>query len=254
MLGAAAKGRCSGMLRLIRIRYLEHRMRPSHTAQRKPCHNPLNTPGVAYTTSTIMTQTQRIATTDLPTRYGSFTMHVYQNDGKEHVALTVGAINNGAPVLVRLHSECLTGDVFGSHRCDCGEQLVHSLQVLQHHGRGVLLYLRQEGRGIGLANKIRAYALQDQGLDTVDANLALGLPPDMREYGAAAGMLADLHVKQVRLLTNNPQKIAGLEEHGIRVVERVPMMIMPHANNLQYLETKRDRMGHLLPLFTTNTH
>ena len=200
-----------------------------------------------------MTQAQRVATTDLPTRYGSFTMHVYQSNGKEHVALTVGPIDDGAPVLVRLHSECLTGDVFGSHRCDCGEQLAHSLQVVQHHGCGVLLYLRQEGRGIGLANKIRAYALQDQGLDTVDANLALGLPPDMRDYGDAAAMLADLGLKQVRLLTNNPLKIAGLEAHNIDVVERLPMTITPHADNLHYLETKRERMGHLLPLFTA-TH
>jgi len=201
-----------------------------------------------------MTQTQRVASTHLPTRYGSFTMHVYQNDTKEHIALTVGAIDDGAPVLVRLHSECLTGDVFGSHRCDCGEQLAQSMHFLQHHGRGVVLYLRQEGRGIGLSNKIRAYALQDQGLDTVEANLALGLPPDMREYGDAAAMLADLGIDQVRLLTNNPLKITGLEAHNIDVVERVPMTIMPHADNLQYLETKRDRMGHLLPLFTTNTH
>ncbi len=201
-----------------------------------------------------MTQTQRIATTDLPTRYGAFTMHVYQHDAKEQVALAVGAIDDGAPVLVRLHSECLTGDVFGSHRCDCGEQLARSLHDVQHHGRGVVLYLRQEGRGIGLANKIRAYALQDQGLDTVDANLALGLPPDMREYEAAAAMLLDLDVRRVRLMTSNPQKIAGLEAHGIDVVERVPMTIAPHPNNLQYMETKRDRMGHLLPLFTSPAH
>lgn len=198
-----------------------------------------------------MTQTQRVATTALPTGYGPFTMHVYQHGPKEHIALTVGPIENGMPVLVRIHSECLTGDVFRSHRCDCGEQLAHSLHLLQHEGCGVLVYLRQEGRGIGLANKIRAYALQDQGLDTVDANVALGLPPDMREYGDAAVILADLGVDHVRLLTNNPQKIAGLEAHGITVVERVPMAIMPHADNLHYLETKRDRMGHLLPAFTT---
>jgi len=198
-----------------------------------------------------MIHTQRVATTGLPTRYGAFTMNVYHHDAKEQVALAVGSIDDGAPVLARLHSECLTGDVFGSHRCDCGEQLAYSLYHVQQHGRSVVLYLRQEGRGIGLANKIRAYALQDQGLDTVDANVALGLPPDMREYDAAAAMLLDLGVRRVRLMTNNPHKIAGLQAHGVDVVERVPMTIAPHPNNLHYMETKRDRMGHLLPLFTS---
>lgn len=196
-----------------------------------------------------MAEIRRIATAKLPTRYGDFTMHVYGSAAdQEHVALTIGSVDDGTPVYVRLHSECLTGDIFGSHRCDCGEQLEHSLHFLQQEGRGVLLYLRQEGRGIGLANKIRAYALQEQGLDTVDANLALGLPEDVRDYGDAAGMLRDLGIQRVILLTNNPLKIDGLALHGIDVVDRLPMMVSPHADNLHYLQTKRDRMGHLLPL------
>ncbi len=201
-----------------------------------------------------MSETHRIATTTLPTRHGDFTMHVYAGTTRlEHVALTVGAIDDGAPVYVRLHSECLTGDVFGSCRCDCGEQLAESLVFLQQAGRGVLLYLRQEGRGVGLGNKIRAYALQDQGLDTVDANLALGLPEDMRDYHEAASMLADLGIRQVILLTNNPTKIDGLARHGIVVVDRTPMQIQPNPSNLHYLETKRKRMGHLLPLLQLAT-
>lgn len=147
---------------------------------------------------------------------------------------------------MRLHSECLTGDVFGSARCDCGEQLDYSMRLLQQEGRGVLLYLRQEGRGIGLSNKIRAYALQEQGLDTVDANRALGLPDDMRDYRDAADMLHDLHVQRVRLLTNNPAKIDGLARYGIDVIERVPLHIAPNAVNERYLRTKQERMGHLL--------
>ena len=191
--------------------------------------------------------TCRVAETILPTRYGSFQMRVYETPhGKEHVALTVGPVAETAPVLVRLHSECLTGDVFGSSRCDCGEQLDDSLRLLQEQGCGVLLYLRQEGRGIGLVNKIRAYALQDQGYDTVEANVRLGLPEDMREYGDAAVMLADLGVQQVRLLTNNPAKIAGLTRHGITVVERVPLQVQPNPHNRRYLRAKREKMGHLL--------
>ncbi len=189
----------------------------------------------------------RVATTHLPTRYGDFRLLVYSTPGgQEHVALTVGVIADGPPVLVRLHSECLTGDVFGSCRCDCGEQLDDSLRVLQEQGRGILLYLRQEGRGIGLTKKIQAYALQDQGYDTVEANLALGLPEDMRDYRPAAAMLHDLGVRQVRLLTNNPAKIVGLERYGIAVVERVPLQVSPNPANLQYLRTKREKMGHLL--------
>jgi 3,4-dihydroxy 2-butanone 4-phosphate synthase/GTP cyclohydrolase II len=175
-------------------------------------------------------------------------MFVYETpEHKEHVVLTLGTIDDGRPVLVRAHSECLTGDVFGSSRCDCGEQLADSLRFLQEQGRGVLLYLRQEGRGIGLANKVSTYALQEQGLDTVEANLALGLPEDMRDYRVAAEMLLDLGVRRARLLTNNPAKIEGLERYGVEVVERVPLKISPNPSNLAYLQTKREKMGHLFP-------
>jgi GTP cyclohydrolase II len=196
----------------------------------------------------MMPVTRRVAQAGLPTRYGTFEMFVYDApEHKEHVALTLGAIDDGEPILVRAHSECLTGDVFGSSRCDCGEQLDESLRFLQEQGRGVLLYLRQEGRGIGLTKKISAYALQEQGLDTVEANLALGLPEDMRDYQAAAEMLLDLGVRRVRLLTNNPAKIEGLERHGVEVTERVPLGISPNPSNLGYLRTKRAKMGHLFP-------
>ncbi len=189
---------------------------------------------------------RRVASATLPTTYGEYTLHVYNDaDGQEHVALTVGEVADGRPVLTRLHSECLTGDVFASQRCDCGEQLEWTLAHLQEAGRGALLYLRQEGRGIGLANKIRAYALQEQGLDTVDANLALGLPADRRDYRLAAEMLRDLGIRSVTLLTNNPQKIRGLERHGILVLERLPVPVTPNCHNQFYLETKRRRMGHL---------
>lgn len=188
-----------------------------------------------------------IASSTLPTRHGLFNMHVYVDAaGREHAALTVGPIDNGAPVLARVHSECLTGDVFGSHRCDCGEQLELSLAQLQAAGRGVLLYLRQEGRGIGLANKIRAYALQEQGLDTVDANRALGLPDDMRDYQAAAAILHSLRVATVVLITNNPAKISGLERYGVKVVSRLAVHVAPNRYNQPYLETKRERMGHIV--------
>jgi GTP cyclohydrolase II len=196
----------------------------------------------------MMSVTRRVAQAGLPTRYGTFEMFVYStSDHKEHVALTLGAIDDGEPVLVRAHSECLTGDVFGSSRCDCGEQLADSLRFLQERGRGVLLYLRQEGRGVGLTNKISAYALQERGLDTVEANLALGLPEDTRDYRAAADMLLDLGVRRARLLTNNPAKIEGLERYGVEVVERVPLGISPNPWNLGYLRTKREKMGHLFP-------
>jgi GTP cyclohydrolase II len=188
------------------------------------------------------------ARASLPTRYGTLEMSVYGTpERKEHVALTVGAIDDGEPILVRVHSECLTGDVLGSSRCDCGEQLGDSLRLLQEQGRGVLLYLRQEGRGIGLTNKISAHALQEQGFDTVEANLALGLPEDVREYRVAAEMLLDLGVWRVRLLTNNPAKIRGLERHGVEVVERVPLSMPPNPSNLAYLRTKREKTGHLYP-------
>ena len=197
----------------------------------------------------MMPVTRRVAQASLPTRYGTFEVFVFNGpDRKEHVALTLGAIDDGEPVLVRAHSECLTGDVFGSARCDCGEQLADSLRFLQEQGRGVLLYLRQEGRGIGLTKKISAYALQEQGLDTVEANHALGLPEDMRDYRAAAEMLLDLGVRQARLLTNNPAKIEGLERHGVEVVERVPLWVSPNPANLGYLRTKREKMGHLFPM------
>jgi GTP cyclohydrolase II len=192
--------------------------------------------------------TRRVAQAHLPTRYGAFEMFVYNTaDHKEHVALTLGTIDTGGPVLVRAHSECLTGDVFGSSRCDCGEQLEDSLRFLQENERGVLLYLRQEGRGIGLTKKISAYALQEQGLDTVEANHALGLPEDMRDYRVAAEMLLDLGVRRARLLTNNPAKIEGLQRYGVEVVERVPLRISPNPSNLGYLRTKREKMGHLFP-------
>ncbi len=179
-------------------------------------------------------------------------MFVYEApDRKEHVALTTGfepgTAGENEAILVRLHSECLTGDVFGSRRCDCGEQLEDSMRLLREQGRGVLLYLRQEGRGIGLANKISAYALQEEGLDTVQANLALGLPEDARDYRVAAEMLLDLGVHQAALLTNNPAKIEGLRTHGIQVVERLPVQVEPNPFNRRYLRTKREKMGHLFP-------
>ncbi len=192
--------------------------------------------------------TRRVARASLPTRYGTFEMFVYETpERKEHVALTLGAVDDGEPVVVRAHSECLTGDVLGSSRCDCGEQLDDSMRFLREQGRGVLLYLRQEGRGIGLANKISAYALQEHGFDTVEANLALGLPEDMRDYRVAAEMLLDLGVRRVRLLTNNPAKIRDLERHGVEVVERIPLSVSPNPSNLGYLRTKREKMGHLFP-------
>ncbi|HKH38344.1 MAG TPA: GTP cyclohydrolase II, partial [Rubrobacter sp.] len=195
-----------------------------------------------------MSAARRVAQASLPTRYGTFEMFVYDTpEHKEHLALTIGAIDDGRPVLVRVHSECLTGDVLGSSRCDCGEQLNDSLRFLQEQGRGILLYLRQEGRGIGLTNKISAYALQEQGLDTVEANLALGLPEDLRNYRAAAEMLLDLGVWRARLLTNNPAKVEGLERYGVEVVERIPLSMSPNPSNLGYLRTKREKMGHLFP-------
>ena len=194
---------------------------------------------------------RRLASANLPTRFGTFEVFVYDSaEGKEHVALTLGVVDDGEPVLVRAHSECLTGDVFGSARCDCGEQLDDSLRYLRERGCGVLLYLRQEGRGIGLANKISAYALQERGLDTVEANHALGLPEDARDYRVAAEMLLDLGVRRVRLMTNNPAKIEGLERHGVEVVERVPLRISPSPSNLRYLRTKREKLGHLFPTVT----
>jgi len=199
-----------------------------------------------------MPSIRRVARAGLPTAHGDFEMFVYEApDGKEHVALVTGFepgnLKRDEPVLVRLHSECLTGDVFGSRRCDCGEQLQESVRLLREQGRGVLLYLRQEGRGVGLANKISAYALQDEGLDTVQANLALGLPEDARDYRPAAEMLLDLGVCRAAVLTNNPAKIEGLRRHGVEVVERLPVRVEPNPLNISYLRTKKEKLGHLFP-------
>lgn len=182
----------------------------------------------------------------LPTIYGEFRMTVYHDaNEKEHVCLRLGE-ENGLPLLVRVHSECLTGDVFGSVRCDCRDQLQFALQSIAKEGRGIVVYLRQEGRGIGLTNKVQAYALQDEGLDTVDANLHLGLPADGRSYSVAAAILHDQGVSQVRLLTNNPQKVVDLETGQIEVVQRVPHETTPRPENQRYLKTKADKLGHLL--------
>ncbi|HOT97004.1 MAG TPA: bifunctional 3,4-dihydroxy-2-butanone-4-phosphate synthase/GTP cyclohydrolase II [bacterium] len=190
----------------------------------------------------------RIASTDFPTRFGHFTLHVYESkvDDHHHLALVKGEVAGESPVLVRVHSQCLTGDVFGSMRCDCGEQLEYALREIEKKGRGVLLYMRQEGRGIGLAKKIMAYALQDQGKDTVEANEALGYKADLRDYGIGAQILWDLGVRKIALLTNNPKKIIGLKGYGLEVVERVPIEVQPNAVNGFYLETKRDKLGHLI--------
>lgn len=193
---------------------------------------------------------RQLVTTRMPTKYGDFTAVAYEDliEHNCHIALVKGEVNTDEPVLVRVHSQCLTGDVFGSVRCDCGEQLAAALRQIEAEGRGVLLYMRQEGRGIGLVNKLFAYQLQDQGKDTVEANEALGFPPDLRDYGIGAQILADLGIKKIRLLTNNPRKIAGLEGYGLKVVERVPIEVKPNANNERYLRTKRQKLGHLLSL------
>jgi 3,4-dihydroxy 2-butanone 4-phosphate synthase/GTP cyclohydrolase II len=191
---------------------------------------------------------KRIAITNLPTEYGDFTAIGYSNlvDSNVHIALVKGEISPDEPVLVRVHSECLTGDVFGSKRCDCGEQLHKAMEMIEKEGRGVILYMRQEGRGIGLENKLKAYELQDRGLDTVEANIQLGFKPDLRDYGIGAQILVDLGVKNMRLMTNNPKKIVGLEGYGLKVVERVSIETKPHDKNLIYLKTKKKKLGHLL--------
>lgn len=184
----------------------------------------------------------------LPTDFGEFQTIAYTNevDDKEHVALVKGDISGDEPVLVRVHSECLTGDVFHSHRCDCGPQFEAALRQIEAAGKGVLLYMRQEGRGIGLINKLRAYKLQEQGLDTVDANLELGFPADLRDYGIGAQILKDLGVRRIKLMTNNPRKIKGLEGYGLEVVERVPIQMPENEDNTNYLHTKQSKLGHLL--------
>ncbi len=191
---------------------------------------------------------ERVAEADLPTKWGHFRIVTYRDllSGQEHVALVKGEVAGDSPVLVRVHSECLTGDALGSLRCDCGDQLHRAMEMIEAEGKGVLLYMRQEGRGIGLANKVCAYHLQDQGLDTVEANLHLGYPPDLRDYGIGAQILADLGVKKLRLLTNNPKKVAGLSGYGLEIVEEVPIEVDPNPYNKRYLKAKKEKLGHRL--------
>jgi 3,4-dihydroxy 2-butanone 4-phosphate synthase/GTP cyclohydrolase II len=192
---------------------------------------------------------KRCALVDLPTKFGHFKLHLYQNKLnplEHHVALVKGEVSDGKPVLVRVHSECLTGDIFGSQRCDCGDQLACALHRIEQEKRGVVLYMRQEGRGIGLVNKIFAYALQEEGKDTVEANEILGFKPDLRDYGIGAQILKDLGLVKIRLMTNNPKKIIGLHGYGLEIVERIALEIKPNELNKKYLKTKRDKLGHLI--------
>lgn len=191
---------------------------------------------------------QRVVSTNLPSRFGTFAVHLYKSetDSKEHVALVKGDIQPETPTLVRVHSECLTGDVFGSLRCDCNDQLVAAMQLVEKEGTGIVLYMRQEGRGIGLLNKLKAYKLQDEGMDTVEANEKLGFRPDLRDYGIGAQILRDLGVGKMRLMTNNPKKVVGLHGYGLEIVERVPLEVDSNSFNERYLKVKRDKLGHLI--------
>ena len=191
---------------------------------------------------------EKVEEVDLPTDHGHFRLSMYKSriSGLEHLALVKGKVDDGAPVLVRVHSECFTGDVLGSERCDCGPQLHMAMEMVEREGRGAVLYMRQEGRGIGLEQKLHAYRKQEEGLDTVEANVALGFPPDLRDYGEGAQMLVDLGIRKLRLMTNNPCKIAGLEGYGLEIVERVPVVIPPNAHDRRYLDTKKTKMGHLI--------
>ena len=210
---------------------------------------------IAYRRQT-ETLIRRVATADIPTAHGKFKLYAYESTDtageivegdKTHIALTKGDVADATPILVRVHSQCLTGDVFGSLRCDCGEQLEIALQTIEKEGRGVVVYMRQEGRGMGLKGKLRAYQLQDSdGLDTVEANEHLGFPADLRDYGIGAQILVDLGVRQMRLMTNNPQKVRGLDGHGLEIVERIPLRTEPNQFNQRYLQTKRSKLGHLL--------
>ena len=194
---------------------------------------------------------RRVAQATIPTCYGGdFNIIVYENDvdQMQHIALVKGEIEKGDEVLVRVHSECLTGDIFASKRCDCGDQLHCAMKMVEQEGKGVIVYMRQEGRGIGLVNKIKAYALQEEGQDTVEANIALGFKPDLRDYGIGAQILVDLGVHKMRLMTNNPKKIVGLEGYGIEITKRVPLEIHPNENNIRYMQTKQKKMGHLLKI------
>lgn len=191
---------------------------------------------------------EKVAEAKLPTKHGNFKVKLYKSlvDNKEHLALIKGKISHDKPILVRMHSECLTGDVFHSLRCDCHDQLNISLDLISKEEAGVVVYMRQEGRGIGLTNKIRAYKLQDEGKDTVEANEALGFKPDLRDYGIGAQILLDIGVNKIKLLTNNPKKVIGLEGYGLEIIERIPIEIPPNENNVKYLKTKRDKLGHLI--------
>ncbi len=207
---------------------------------------------IAYRRSTER-MIERVAEARLPTRYGKFTAVSYRStvDPDEHVALVRGKVDSHEPVLARVHSECLTGDVFGSLRCDCGDQARLAMEAIDREGSGVFLYMRQEGRGIGIHNKLKAYSLQDNGMDTVDANISLGLPVDLRHYGVGAQILVDLGVRKLRLLTNNPRKVVGLESHGLELVERVPIEAQATDENRRYLTAKRERLGHILKALDT---